>query len=43
MPVFTIDPVVLDELMDIVRVTGINGIKWRSIFHTLNQKSVASL
>ncbi|MGP5093745.1 butyrate kinase [Staphylococcus equorum] len=42
-PVFTIDPVVVDELMDIARVTGIKGIKRRCIFHALNQKAVASL
>ncbi|CAM4145387.1 butyrate kinase [Lacicoccus alkaliphilus] len=35
------DPVVVDELMDEVRVTGIKGIERASIFHALNQKAVA--
>ncbi|ARJ51920.1 butyrate kinase [Staphylococcus lutrae] len=40
-PVFTTDPVVVDELIDEVRYTGIPEIKRRSIFHALNQKAVA--
>lgn len=40
-PVFTVDPVVVDELMPIAKVTGIKGIERRSVFHALNQKAVA--
>jgi butyrate kinase len=40
-PAFIVDPIVVDELDDIARVTGIPGIKRTSIFHALNQKSVA--
>ncbi|MCD2136923.1 butyrate kinase [Salinicoccus halitifaciens] len=35
------DPIVVDELMDEVRVTGIKGLERISIFHALNQKAVA--
>lgn len=35
------DPVVVDELSDIARVTGWPEIKRRSIFHALSQKAVA--
>jgi len=35
------DPVVVDELIDEVRMTGLKGIERKSIFHALNQKSVA--
>lgn len=35
------DPVVVDELMDEVRMTGIKGLERISIFHALNQKAVA--
>ena len=35
------DPVVVDELIDEVRMTGLKGIERRSIFHALNQKAVA--
>lgn len=38
---FIVDPVVVDELEDIARVTGLPEIKRVSIFHALNQKSVA--
>lgn len=40
-PVFIVDPVVVDELIDIARITGIKDIKRRSVFHALNQKAVA--
>lgn len=42
-PAFIIDPVVVDELFDIAKVTGLKEIKRRSIFHALNQKAVARL
>ncbi|MGQ9617241.1 MAG: butyrate kinase [Spirochaetota bacterium] len=35
------DPVVVDEMDEIARLSGIPEIKRRSIFHALNQKSVA--
>ncbi|TVT29497.1 butyrate kinase [Salinicoccus cyprini] len=35
------DPVVVDELIDEVRPTGLRGIERRSVFHALNQKAVA--
>lgn len=38
---FVVDPIVVDELQDIARVTGIPEIKRVSIFHALNQKAIA--
>ena len=38
---FLADPVVVDELEDLARVTGHPLFKRKSIFHTLNQKFVA--
>jgi butyrate kinase len=38
---FIVDPVVVDELADIARFSGIPEIPRRSIFHALNQKSIA--
>ena len=35
------DPVVVDELQDVARVSGIKSIPRRSIFHALNQKAIA--
>lgn len=35
------DPVVVDELQDVARFSGLNGVERRSIFHALNQKAVA--
>lgn len=40
-PSFIVDPVVVDELEDIARITGLKEIKRKSIFHALNQKAVA--
>lgn len=40
-PSFIVDPVVVDELDEIARVTGLKEIKRKSIFHALNQKAVA--
>ncbi|TVR72221.1 MAG: butyrate kinase [Spirochaetaceae bacterium] len=40
-PAFIVDPVVVDELEDPARYTGIPSIPRRSIFHALNQKAVA--
>ena len=38
---FIVDPVVVDELHDIARISGHPAIERRSIFHALNQKAVA--
>lgn len=40
-PSLTADPVVVDELMDEARVTGIPEIRRLSILHALNQKAMA--
>lgn len=40
-PSFIVDPVVVDEMDDVARITGVPGIKRKSIFHALNQKAVA--
>lgn len=39
-PSFIVDPVVVDELSDIARVSGHALFERRSIFHALNQKAV---
>jgi butyrate kinase len=38
---FIVDPVVVDEMEDVARVSGMPEIERRSIFHALNQKSAA--
>lgn len=38
---FIVDPVVVDELQDVARISGLKGIERVSIFHALNQKAVA--
>lgn len=40
-PAFIVDPVVVDELEPIARVSGFPLIERKSIFHALNQKAVA--
>jgi len=40
-PSFIVDPVVVDELDSRARLSGMPELKRRSIFHALNQKSVA--
>ncbi len=40
-PAFIVDPVVVDELDEIARISGFSLIKRKSIFHALNQKAVA--
>ncbi|MDN4074683.1 butyrate kinase [Fictibacillus terranigra] len=40
-PAFIVDPVVVDELQPLARISGIPEIKRKSIFHALNQKAVA--
>jgi len=38
---YIVDPVVVDELEDIARITGMPEIEKSSIFHALNQKAIA--
>lgn len=40
-PAYIVDPVVVDELAPVARLTGRPEIEKRSIFHALNQKAVA--
>lgn len=40
-PAFIVDPVVVDEMEEIARITGLPMIRRRSILHALNQKKVA--
>lgn len=40
-PSFIVDPVVVDELDPIARISGVPEIERKSIFHALNQKAVA--
>jgi butyrate kinase len=40
---YIVDPVVVDELQDIARVSGHPEIERRSIFHALNQKAVSRI
>lgn len=40
-PAYIVDPVVVDELSDIARFSGLKGIERRSVFHALNQRAVA--
>jgi len=35
------DPVVVDEMDEVAKMSGLNGIERRSLFHALNQKAVA--
>ena len=38
---FIVDPVVVDEMLPVARISGMPEIERRSIFHALNQKAVA--
>ena len=40
-PSFIVDPVVVDELDSLARISGFSLIERKSIFHALNQKAVA--
>lgn len=40
-PSFIVDPVVVDEMDDVARISGMPEIQRKSIFHALNQKAVA--
>lgn len=40
-PAFIVDPVVVDEMEEVARLSGIPELPRKSIFHALNQKAVA--
>jgi len=40
-PAYIVDPVVVDEMEDIARLSGLPELKRKSIFHALNHKSAA--
>lgn len=40
-PSFFVDPVCVDELTPVARVSGFKGMERQSFFHALNQKSIA--
>ncbi len=40
---FVVDPIVVDELQDVARITGVKGIYRTSATHALNQKATARL
>lgn len=40
-PAFTVDPVVVDELEDLARLSGVPEIERKSQFHALNSKAVS--
>jgi len=42
-PAFIVDPVVVDEMIDVSRISGNPALERRSIFHALNQKATARL
>ncbi|WP_027108885.1 butyrate kinase [Lacticigenium naphthae] len=41
LPAYIVDPVVVDELIPLARISGLKGIERRSVAHALNQKAVA--
>lgn len=40
-PAFIVDPVVVDEMKPLARISGLKGIERRSVGHALNQKAVS--
>lgn len=40
-PSFIVDPVVVDEMQEVARISGMPELERKSIFHALNQKAVA--
>lgn len=40
-PAFIVDPVCVDEMTDLARVTGLKGMERQSFFHALNHKGMA--
>jgi len=42
-PAFIVDPVVVDEMEPVARISGHPAIERKSVFHALNQKAIARL
>ena len=40
-PSFFVDPVCVDEMTDLARISGFRGMERQSFFHALNQKTIA--
>jgi len=40
-PAYIVDPVCVDEIDDLARVSGLKGIERTSVFHVLNQRAIA--
>ncbi len=40
-PAFIVDPVIVDEMEPVAKISGLKGIERKSIWHALNQKAVA--
>lgn len=40
-PAYIVDPVVVDEMQELAKISGLKGIQRRSVSHVLNQKAVA--
>lgn len=40
-PAYIVDPVVVDEMEEVAKLTGLPEVERKSIFHALNQKAVA--
>ncbi|WP_101773713.1 butyrate kinase [Peptostreptococcus faecalis] len=40
-PAYIVDPVVVDEMNAVARISGLADVERRSIFHALNQKAIA--
>lgn len=40
-PAYVVDPVVVDEMQEVAKLTGVPGVNRISIFHALNQKAIA--
>ncbi len=40
-PAFIVDPPVVDEMEEVARISGLNGVERKSVFHALNHKAVA--
>ncbi len=40
-PAYIADPVVVDEMSSVAKISGLNGISRRPLWHALNQKAVA--
>jgi len=40
-PAFIVDPVIVDELEPVARISGLPELEKRSVFHALNQKAIA--